>query len=150
MGSPRVAGSTSASSAGSTPASRSVTEGLPPPGPRTLPPGSRPASTSSRPRRTVLTSAPVARPTSPPQRLRLPPQPQSSLTLIQVRPDLDVPGGYLRVSQHPSDIPQTTMGLFGQRPVVSARALKGGLHLDRMRNSGSRSASAGTNRRYPT
>src|SRR5208283_1948590 len=59
----------------------------------------------------------------PAQRLRLHPQPQSSLTLIQVRPDLGVPGGYLRVSQHPSDIPQTTMGLFGQRPVVSARAL---------------------------
>ena len=61
IGSPLVSGSTSASSAGISPASRPARPGRPPPGPRTLPPGSAPDSISALPRRTVFTSAPVAR-----------------------------------------------------------------------------------------
>src|SRR5271166_3600281 len=44
--------------------------------------------------------------------------------LIQVRTDPGIPGSYLRVSQHPFDIPQTTTGLFGQHQVVAAQALR--------------------------
>ena len=71
IGSPRTSGSTSASSAGRRPGSRSAALG-PPPGRRTRPSGSSPASSSATPRETLPSRIPAARATT-----RMPPCPSA-------------------------------------------------------------------------
>jgi hypothetical protein len=63
-GSPRSSGSTSASSAGTSPGSVSAAGLRPPPGCRTRPSGSAPASSSATPADTVPSRTPAARATS--------------------------------------------------------------------------------------
>ena len=79
VGSPRVTGSSSRSSASTKPASRAVSVLRPPPGRRcrAAPTGAAPASSSLNPARTVTRDIPVASATrvTPPRRWRAPPPP---------------------------------------------------------------------------
>ena len=83
IGSPRSSGSTSPSSAGRSPGSRSATRLRPPPGRRTRPSGASPASSSNTPLRTVVSLTSAACATA-----RMPPCPSSRASAASQQPPL--------------------------------------------------------------